>query len=47
MKPDDLDAKIKFLVAETLRGVGGLVFFAHGNRFATELGMRDCVTGEM
>ena len=26
MKPDDLDAKIKFLVAETLRGVGGLVF---------------------
>ena len=26
MKPDDLDAKIKFVVAETLRGVGGLVF---------------------
>ena len=25
MKPDDLDAKIKFLVAETLSGVGSLV----------------------
>ena len=25
VEPDDLDAKIKFLVAETLSGVGGLV----------------------
>ena len=33
--------------AETLRGVGGLVFVAHGNRFANELGRRNCVTGEM
>ena len=47
MKPDDLDTKIKFLVAETLRGVGGLIFVAHGNRFANELGRRNCVTGEM
>ena len=44
MKFDDPDAKIKFLVAETLRG---LVFVAHGNRFANELGRRNCVTGEM
>ena len=45
--PTILVAKIKFLVAETLRGVGGLVFVAHGNRFANELGRRNCVTGEM
>merc|ERR1740127_276460 len=43
----DPDAKIKFLAAEALRGVGGLVFDAHGNRFANELGRRDYVTGEM
>ena len=43
----DLDAKIKFLVAETLRGVGGLVFVAHGNHCANELGRRNYVTGEM
>merc|ERR1719450_1874741 len=47
VKPDDPDAKIKFLAAEALRGVGGLVFDAHGNRFANELGRRDYVTGEM
>ena len=46
-KPDDPDAKIKFLTAEALRGVGGLVFDALGNRFANELGRRDYVTGEM
>ena len=28
VKPDDPDAKIKFLAAEALRGVGGLVFDA-------------------
>ena len=40
VKPDDPDAQIKFLAAETLHGV-------HGNRLANELGRRDCVTGEM
>ena len=34
-------------MAETLRGVGGLVFVAHGNHYANELGRRNCVTGEM
>merc|ERR1711992_218126 len=47
VKPDDPDAKIKFLAAEALRGVGGLVIDANGNRFANELGRRDYVTGEM
>merc|ERR1711988_1414413 len=47
VKPDDPDAKVKFLAAEALRGVGGLVFDANGNRFANELGRRDYVTGEM
>ena len=39
--------KVKFLAAEALRGVGGLIFDADGNRFANELGRRDYVTGEM
>merc|ERR1712087_265843 len=43
----DPDAKIKFLAAEALRGVGGLVIDANGKRFANELGRRDYVTGEM
>merc|ERR1712187_1039844 len=47
VKPYDADAKIKFLAAEALRGVGGLVFDANGKRFANELGRRDYVTGEM
>jgi len=47
VKPDDADAKIKFLAAEALRGVGGLVFDKEGKRFANELGRRDYVTGEM
>merc|ERR1712137_1338249 len=47
VKPDDADAKIKFLAAEALRGVGGLVFDKNGDRFANELGRRDYVTGEM
>merc|ERR1719401_667025 len=47
VKPDDADAKVKFLAAEALRGVGGLVLDATGNRFANELGRRDYVTGEM
>merc|ERR1719215_2427998 len=47
VKPDDPDAKIKFLAAEALRGVGGLVLDRNGKRFANELGRRDYVTGEM
>ena len=47
VKPDDPDAKIKFLAEEVLHGVGGFVFDAHGNRVANELGGRNCVTGEM
>merc|ERR1719510_558764 len=47
VKPDDEAAKIKFLAAEALRGVGGLIFDAEGRRFANELGRRDYVTGEM
>merc|ERR1712110_893047 len=47
VKPDDPDAKVKFLAAEALRGVGGLVLDLNGKRFANELGRRDYVTGEM
>ncbi|CAE7613769.1 osm1 [Symbiodinium sp. CCMP2592] len=47
VKPDDADAKIKFLAAEALRGVGGIILNAEGNRFCNELGRRDYVTGEM
>ncbi|CAK9034434.1 unnamed protein product [Durusdinium trenchii] len=47
VEPDDPEAKIKFLAAEALRGVGGLVINADGQRFCNELGRRDYVTGEM
>lgn len=47
VEPDDPEAKIKFLAAEALRGVGGLVINAAGLRFCNELGRRDYVTGEM
>jgi len=47
VKTSDPGAKILFLAAEALRGVGGLLFDAEGNRFANELGRRDYVTGEM
>merc|ERR1712199_99383 len=47
VKPVDPDAKVKFLAAEALRGVGGLVLDMNGKRFANELGRRDYVTGEM
>merc|ERR1739848_396034 len=47
VKPDEPDAKIKFLAAEALRGVGGIVLDANGERFCNELGRRDYVTGEM
>nr|KAJ3413095.1 hypothetical protein HK105_002169 [Polyrhizophydium stewartii] len=45
--PKEPDAKVKFLAAEALRGVGGLLLDANGNRFADELGHRDYVTGQM
>jgi flavocytochrome c len=45
--PDEPDAKVKFLAAEALRGVGGIILDATGQRFCNELGRRDYVTGEM
>jgi flavocytochrome c len=45
--PKEPDAKVKFLAAEALRGVGGLLLDKNGNRFADELGHRDYVTGQM
>jgi len=45
--PDEPDAKVKFLAAEALRGVGGVLLDMEGNRFANELGRRDYVTGQM
>ncbi|TPX34320.1 hypothetical protein SmJEL517_g02980 [Synchytrium microbalum] len=45
--PLEPDAKVKFLAAEALRGVGGLLLTADGVRFCDELGHRDYVTGEM
>ena len=47
VKPDDQDAKVKFLAAEALRGVGGVLIDANGERFANELGRRDYVSGRM
>ena len=38
---------MKFLAAEALRGVGGLLLTANGKRFCDELGRRDYVSGEM
>merc|ERR1712070_977915 len=45
--PEEPDAKVKFLAAEALRGVGGVLLDMNGNRFANELGRRDYVTGQM
>lgn len=45
--PKDPDAKVKFLAAEALRGVGGLLLDNEGQRFADELGHRDYVTGRI
>jgi len=45
--PNEPDAKVKFLAAEALRGVGGLLLTNEGHRFCDELGTRDYVTGEM
>merc|ERR1711881_515363 len=45
--PEEPDEKVKFLAAEALRGVGGVLLDIEGNRFANELGRRDYVTGQM
>ncbi|KAK9766609.1 Osmotic growth protein [Basidiobolus ranarum] len=45
--PKEPDAKVKFLAAEALRGVGGILVNGEGKRFCDELGHRDYVTGEM
>lgn len=45
--PKEPDAKVKFLAAEALRGCGGILLDAEGNRFCDELGHRDYVTGMM
>lgn len=45
--PKDPDAKTKFLAAEALRGVGGLLVDRNGARFVDELERRDTVTAAM
>ncbi|RJE26944.1 fumarate reductase [Aspergillus sclerotialis] len=45
--PKDPTAKFKFLAAEALRGEGGLLLNADGQRFSDELGHRDYVSGQM
>lgn len=45
--PNEADAKVKFLAAEALRGVGGLLLDNEGQRFVDELQHRDFVTGKM
>ncbi|EJD07163.1 fumarate reductase [Fomitiporia mediterranea MF3/22] len=45
--PNDPNAKVKFLAAEALRGVGGLLLDNTGKRFVDELQTRDYVTGKI
>ncbi|KAF9467325.1 fumarate reductase [Collybia nuda] len=45
--PNEPDAKVKFLAAEALRGVGGLLLDNTGKRFVDELQHRDYVTGKI
>lgn len=45
--PGEREEKVKFLAAEALRGVGGILLDANGQRFCDDLGKRDYVTGEM
>ena len=47
INPKDPNARWKFLAAEALRGVGGILLTADGDRFCNELGRRDYVSGEM
>ncbi|KAK0195922.1 Flavocytochrome c [Armillaria mellea] len=45
--PANPDAKTKFLAAEALRGVGGILVDSTGARFVNEIGRRDAVTTKM
>ncbi|KAI5118567.1 hypothetical protein M0805_005858 [Coniferiporia weirii] len=45
--PNEPEAKVKFLAAEALRGVGGLLIDNEGKRFVDELQTRDFVTGKI
>ena len=45
--PNEPGAKVKFLAAEALRGVGGLLLNSEGKRFVDELQHRDYVTGKI
>lgn len=45
--PKEPNSKVKFLAAEALRGVGGILLNKTGDRFVDELGHRDFVTGEI
>uniref|UniRef100_A0A7S3KZI5 Cytochrome b5 heme-binding domain-containing protein n=1 Tax=Amphora coffeiformis TaxID=265554 RepID=A0A7S3KZI5_9STRA len=45
--PTNPAATSKLLAAELLRGVGGILLNAQGQRFCNELGRRDYVSGEM
>ncbi len=45
--PNEPQAKVKFLAAEALRGVGGLLLDNTGCRFVDELQHRDYVTGKI
>lgn len=45
--PKEPNAKVKFLAAEALRGVGGLLLDNEGQRFVDELQHRDFVTGKI
>ena len=47
INPKDPNNKVKWLAAEALRGVGGIILNKHGERFCDELGRRDYVSGEM
>lgn len=44
VEPGKEDAKVKWLAAEALRGVGAILLDGNGNRFVDELGRREHVT---
>lgn len=45
--PTNPDKKEKWLAAEALRGVGGIMLDPNGDRFVNEMATRDFVSGEM
>lgn len=47
INPSDPDNKNKWLAAESLRGVGGILIDSDGDRFCNELGRRDYVSERM